>query len=202
VNPRFDISKGDVAPVTYGALQFTVPDGWTHVADNATRFWLMPTSEYARIHDQVPLDGLFVFGHPQAGSRAAGCPYEAEPGVGLTPNEIVSFLRRTPALKLTFPHAVTINGRSGLLTDIQLAPGWSMPCDWSGGDAASSILYANTGLSGVTSGQRERLIVLDIGHGDSVAIEIFTPDASRFDELLGQAMPIVESMVFAEPTTN
>jgi hypothetical protein len=199
VNLRFDISKGDVAPLTYGALQFTVPEGWTHVADNATRFWMMSTDQYPEIHDGVPLDGLYVFGHPQVGSRAAGCPYEAEPGVGLTPNEIVSFLRRTPALKLTLPKAVTINRRSGLLTDIELAPGWSKPCDWSSGAAASSILYANTGLSGVESGQRERLIVLDIGHGDSVAIEIFAADKSRFDALMASAMPIVDSFVFAEP---
>jgi hypothetical protein len=199
VNLRFDISGGEVAPIVYGALTLTVPDGWTHVADNATRFWMMPTSQYGRIHDGVALDGLYVYGHPQAASHVAGCPYEPQAGVGLTPSQIVTFIASVPAFHATAPKPITINGRSGLWTDIKLASSWTKLCDWSEGRPASSILYANTGLSGVDTRNSERLIVLDIGHGDAAAIEIFAADSNRFDAFVAEAMPIVESFVFAEP---
>jgi hypothetical protein len=199
VNLRVDISHGVVAPITYGALTFTVPDGWSHVADNATRFWLMPSDQYPRVHDRVPLDGLYVFGHPQAASTAAGCPFAAQPGIGITPSEIMTFLGSAPGLKLTTPQAITINGRTGLWADIQLAPGWKNTCDWHDGSPIAPILYANTGLSSVAMGTRERLILLDIGDRDAVGIEIFGIDPARWDDYVAGAMPIVESFVFAEP---
>jgi hypothetical protein len=199
VNLRFDISHGDIAPITYGALTFTVPDGWSHVADNATRFWLMPSDQYDRVHDGVALDGLYVFGHPQAASTAEGCPFAAQPGVGSTPNDIMTFLASTSGLELTTRQPITINGRSGLWTDIQLAPGWKNSCEWHDGSPIAPILYANTGLSSVAAGTRERLILLDIGHGDAVGIEIFGVDPARWDDYVSGAMSIVESFVFAEP---
>jgi hypothetical protein len=199
VNLRFDISLGEVAPITYGALTFTVPDGWSHVADNATRFWLMPSDQYPRVHDGVALDGLYAFGHPRAASTAAGCPFAAQPGVGITPNDIMTFLASAPGLKLTTPQSITINSHSGLWSDVQLAPDWKNTCDWHDGSPIAPILYANTGLSSVAMGTRERLILLDIGHGDAVGIEIFNADAARWDDYVAGAMPIVESFVFAEP---
>src|SRR5262245_18296722 len=160
---------------------------------------MMPADEYRRIHDDVPLGGLYDFGHPQGGSRAADCPYAPQPGVGLSPAEIVGYLQTVPSLQSSAPQPFTVNGRTGLRTDIELAPTWTKPCSWSKGVPSAPILYANTGLSGVDRGMKERLIVLDIGHGDSVAIEIFSPDSRRFDALVGQAMPIVQSFTFAEP---
>lgn len=199
VNLRFDISHGEVAPIIYGALTFTVPNGWSHVADNATRFWMMPSDEYPRVHDGVALDGLYVFGHPQAASTAAGCPFAAQPGVGITPNDIMTFLASAPGLKLTTPQPITINGHAGLWADIQLAASWKNSCDWHDGSPIAPILYANTGLSSVAVGTRERLILLDIGHGDAVGIEIFGANPARWDDYVSGATPIVESFVFAEP---
>jgi hypothetical protein len=199
VDLRDEIVEGIELPITYGALTFTVPDGWTHVADNATRFWMMPSDQYARVHDGVALDGLYVFGHPQAASTAEGCPFEAQPGVGITPSDIMTSLAGAPGLKLTARQPISINGRSGLWSDIQLAPGWKKMCDWHQDAPVAPILYANTGDTGVGEGDQERLIVLDIGQGDSVAIEIFGVNPARWDDYVSGAMPIVESFVFAEP---
>ena len=50
-----------------------------------------------------------------------------------------------------------------------------------------------TAIAGV---ERERLILLDLGQGDVVAIRIFSHDPARFDALVAEAMPIVESFRF------
>ena len=199
VDLRFEITDRE-PPIVYGALTFTVPAGWSHVADNATRFWLMPSSEYARLHDGEALDGLYVFGHPQAASEADGCPSQPEPGVGLTPGAIMGSITGRTAFKTSAPEPITINGRSGLWTDVQLDPSWKKSCDWrDDGSPIAPILYANTGLSAVDATARERLILLDIGHGDSVGIEIFGADPSRWDAYVAEAMRIVQSFEFAEP---
>jgi len=49
---------------------------------------------------------------------------------------------------------------------------------------------------------RERLVLLDIGHGDTVAIEIFAADPPDWDSYVAEAMRIVESMQFAEPVAS
>jgi hypothetical protein len=199
VNLRFDISQGDIAPITYGALTFTVPGGWSHVADNATRFWLMPSDQYPRVHDGVPLDGLFVFGHPQAASQADGCPFEPQPGVGLTPSDLTSFITSLPGIRTSNLQDVTINGRSGARVDIQLDPSWRKTCPWHGEAPMEPFLYVNTGVDGADVTTRLRMIFLDIGHGDTVAVEIAAADPARWDDYVAGAMPIVESFVFAEP---
>jgi len=63
------------------------------------------------------------------------------------------------------------------------------------------LSYA-TGLSAVDATARERLVLLDIGHGDTVAIEIFAADPPDWDSYVAEAMRIVESMQFAEPVAS
>jgi hypothetical protein len=38
--------------------------------------------------------------------------------------------------------------------------------------------------------------VLDLGQGDVIGIRIFSHDPARFDALVAQAMPIIESIQF------
>ena len=99
--------------------------------------------------------------------------------------------------------SITINGRSGLWTDLRLDPSWKQSCDFrDDGSPVAPILYANTGLSAVDATARERLVLLDIGHGDTVAIEIFAADPPDWDSYVAEAMRIVESMQFAEPVAS
>ena len=202
VDLRDEIVEGRTVPIAYGALTFTVPDGWTHVADNATRFWLMPSAQYGRVHDGVPLDGLWVFGHPQAASQADVFPFEPQPGVGLTPSDLMSFITSLPGVKTSNVQDVSINGRTGARVDIQLDPSWKKTCPWHGDDPIKPFLYVNTGVDGADLSTRLRMVFLDIGHGDTVAVEIAGVDPARWDALLAEAMPIVESFVFAEPGTT
>jgi len=49
VDLRHETGNGETT--TFGAITFTVPSGWSHVADNATRFWLMKSDGYAHLGD-------------------------------------------------------------------------------------------------------------------------------------------------------
>jgi hypothetical protein len=39
-------------------------------------------------------------------------------------------------------------------------------------------------------------VLLDLGGGDVVLINVYGPDTARFDELVQQAMPIIQSLKF------
>ena len=199
VNLRNEVDNG---ATTFGALTFTVPAGWSHVADNGNRFWLMPSAEYSRLHDGGDLDGLFVFGHPQAASQADDCPSEAEKGVGGTPGAIMASITSRPSLTTTTPQPITINGRSGLWTDVRLDPSWKKTCPWWDGGPIAPVIYANTGVSTVDAQISERLILLDIGHGDTVSIEIDSVDPSTRETFVAQAMQVVKTFEFAEPVAS
>ena len=43
---------------------------------------------------------------------------------------------------------------------------------------------------------RVRLVFLDLGGGDIVMVDVLSSDAARFDSLVAQAMPIIESFNF------
>ena len=202
VDLRHEIGNGDTT--TFGALTFTVPAGWSHVADNATRFWLMKSDGYAHLNDpDLKDESIYVFGHPQASSQEKGCPSAPQDGVGLTAGAIMAAITSRAAFTATTPRSITINGRSGLWTDLRLDPSWKQSCDFrDDGSPVAPILYANTGLSAVDATARERLVLLDIGHGDTVAIEIFAADPPDWDSYVAEAMRIVESMQFAEPVAS
>jgi hypothetical protein len=202
VDLRHEIGHGQTT--TFGALTFTVPAGWSHVADNATRFWLMKSDGYAHLNDpDLKDESIYVFGHPQASSQEKGCPSAPQDGVGLTAGAIMAAITSRAAFTATTPRTITINGRSGLWTDLRLDPSWKQSCDFrDDGSPVAPILYANTGLSAVDATARERLVLLDIGHGDTVAIEIFAADPPDWDSYVAEAMRIVESMQFAEPVAS
>jgi hypothetical protein len=48
--------------------------------------------------------------------------------------------------------------------------------------------------SGVIGEQRQRLILLDIGAGDVLAIALISEDPATFDAFVAEAMPVVESV--------
>lgn len=203
VDLRSEIIDGVTLPPVYGGLTFTVPAGWTHVADNATRFWLMKSDQYPHLQDGTIKDAsIYVFGHPQAASRAEGCPSEPEPGVGLSPGELMAFITSLPSVNAGVPQPITINGRSGSWVDLEIDPAWTQPCAWSDGKPAASLVYANTGLTGASGTGKHREIFINIGHGNTVYVEINGEDPARWDALIAEAMPIVESFVFAEPGTT
>ena len=126
-------------------------------------------------------------------SQDRPCSDEVEPGVGRTVDDLVAWLPSVPGLITTTPEPITIGGHAGQMIDIGLDPaGTATVCE---GSIEPIVAFLNPGIA-VGESQRTRLILLDLGDGDVVAIGVWTRDQATFDAFLPEAMQVIESFRF------
>src|SRR5262249_15263527 len=116
-----------------------------------------------------------------------------------TVDGLIGALTSAPALQTTEPQSITIDGHRGRWVDVTLAPDWDGTCPDPTTVAAVFLgqAWGDPPWSyGLIPGEKSRLIFLDLGAGDVVMIYVDTGESSKFDELVTQAMPIIESMTF------
>jgi hypothetical protein len=107
--------------------------------------------------------------------------------------------------------ALTIGGRPAMMLDVRVAAGWTGgTCPANGGSSrngAVALISADfSDLQPFSSwdgwlrpNERMRLVFVDLGSGQAVAISIYdTSSPSQFDALVAEAMPIVESFEFPD----
>lgn len=176
----------------FGGLTYSVPGGWANSNDAPESFELVPASEMPPVAESDRRRNIGVFRQPSAMTQDRPCSDEVEPGVGRTVDDLVAWLRTVPGLVTTEPNPITIDGRSGQSLDISLDPSWTATCE---GESEPLLTYLNPGLA-VGEGQRARLILLDLGDSDVVAIGVWTRDQAAFDAFIPEAMQVVESFRF------
>jgi len=197
-------SSSDWVP-TYGALQFTVPTGWSVAADAPTHVLLVPSPQFRKwTADGGPEDDpleIFVFAQPRVLKDPATCP--ATPVVdetaGRTASELLTYLRSVPDLTTSSVGDVAIDGNPGIAVDLRLKASSKVSC-WGTGPAGEFLgtpfgqdfSWYTLGLAGT---QRTRLILVDLG-GDSVVGIAIEAGASSWDAMLNDATPIVQSFHF------
>ena len=197
-----------------GALTFEVPEGWAYASSRDTEmsgaFTLMPDAAYASGQaSQGPApDQVSVWARPAAlRSDADLCNPVVDTGVGRTVDDLVAWLVSHPALTSSEPQPITIGDYVGKMVDIDIAPTWTATCaevkdagpfvplltdpNWDN----DPYWWGSGGTPGSTLDPM-RLIFLDIGNGDTVAISIDSQDPAGLPALIDQAMPIVESFRF------
>ncbi len=103
----------------------------------------------------------------------------------------MTWLRQVPGVTTTAPTSITIDGHPGRSLDIRIDPAGKR-CK---GETTPSFSYLGPDI-GLLGGERHRLILLDLGDGDVLAIVIRTTDPAAFDAFVVEAMPIVESLRF------
>jgi hypothetical protein len=190
--PRLDPGV-DWEPV-FGALTYTVPDGWANSADWPDRLNLVPSTDFAKVTpDQQEVDSeVLVFTQPIALKQGAPC-FTGEPqsGVGRTVDDLITWLDQVPGLTVTESKAVSLDGNPGQWVDLRVDPDRTSACE------ELEFMKPSGGDPVVIGGEeRERLILLDLGQGDVVGIRIFSRNPASFDALVAEAMPIVESFQF------
>jgi len=189
----------------WGALTYDVPDGWANKADWPDTFTLTPAADYATVDANGDYAGAFreinVFSHPAAALQNPACtPAEAK-NVPPTVDGLIGYIRGLPGIKATAPTPVTINGAKGSFIDIQIAPDWQGSCLDDPG-VRHAVYLTRQGVAqdayqlDVRSGERHRMVFLDLGDGQVVGIQIVASDAAAFDDFAAQAMPVIESMTF------
>lgn len=198
-------ASADVHPWgAYGQLRYTVPAGWANQSDYPSNYTLMPAAEYAGAAGDPngrASHGIYLFARPAALADSATCASQVAPGIGQTPAALAASVASRPGLVASKPAPITIGGYPGVMIDIHLAPNWTRTCP--GDTLPSAPLLVNDSGSpsgwnwGIASTEQQRLILLDIGGGRTVAIIVddnSTP--SRFAELIAQAMPIIATFQF------
>jgi hypothetical protein len=112
----------------------------------------------------------------------------------------VAWVRSRPDLDSTQPRTVTIDGHTGKMVDVSLAATGAGSCPDMSDPIDVYLTYASGGSDAWTWGtqgaERQRLIFLDLGAGDVVLIGIDSTDPARYDQLVNDAMPIVQSLTF------
>jgi hypothetical protein len=188
------------SPPAYARFAYSVPGAWANPEDSPETYVLQPLDapENARISlstDVVP--------H----SQSEPCAEAFEPGVGRTPSAIADWLATLPGLVVTAPAPITVGGLSGVMLDLSVAPGWTLTCQSSqGGPHISTFTDSNPGTGSdfpwagpdwtVAGEEKARYILLDIGDGRALLIDVDAPDEATWDSLILEAMSVIETFEF------
>ncbi len=197
IDPK--VRAGDPWHPNFGAVTYTVPAAWSNSSDWPGTFTLTPTVDYGTnapgtFHD------VDIYRTPAATAQNAACSNQEQTSVKQTVAGLVAWVRSRPSLVVTAPTAVTIDGHPGQWVDIKIAPNWTAKCPDTPGPAAVFLTEAGAGKDGyswgIAPGELERVIFLDLGGDDVVLVGIDSTHADRWDQLVAQAMPIIQTLKF------
>lgn len=176
------------------AVTYTVPDGWVVVGDSPKSFQLAPAGN--------EVDGIYLFRDVSAASQDPSCPDQAEPGIGKTSSDLVSWIRGLPGLTVSNPAMATVGGLPATSIDAGIKDGWKQSCPFTKSPTVALFYGGEEGYRWVVYGtERLRLYVADLPGGGTVVVNIDTVDGPYIDQLIAQALPIVRSMTFATDAT-
>jgi hypothetical protein len=181
----------------FGALTYTVPEGWAAGEDYPDGYALITQEAYAKADPaaegcaECP-DGIGIWAGPQA--MPEDCSDAALPGIGTSAAALADWLRQNPSVVVDDQPSITIDGRSAIVMDVEAARDATGTCG-EGGEAGVPLLYGGWAVA-VPAGDRQRVILLDLGGGDTVLILIDTVDPADIDDIVARAMPIIESFQF------
>ena len=145
----------------FGALTWTVPDGWINVEDWPAFFQLRPADAE---------DGRWS-SSPRTWSisdQAEPCAEVQDPTIGTTAADIATWLSTAPGVVATDPQPVTIGGLDGFRIDICLDPAWTEPCPWSEDRPVRTLFVDRSDGRGISrgswsAGTKVRQYFLDVG---------------------------------------
>jgi hypothetical protein len=190
------------APVL-GAMTYTVPAGWANSMDWPNEFALTPAADFALETKDGPPEGTFhgiyLLTRPVPAAQTADCADEESPGGEGTVDALLEWVRTRPAISVGESGTITVGPYEGQWVDLSVDPSWDFTCS-NPDDRSKVALLTVAGPDDnawwLLGNERLRVILLDIGQGNVVAIGIDSTYPERFDELVAEAMPIVESFRF------
>jgi hypothetical protein len=190
-------SSSDAWRADFGALTYTVPDGWANSDDWPSMYTLMRAASYAAggVNDgQIAPDTITSLARPSAASLD-NCAEEPEPGVGTDRAALAGWIRSHPGLTVTERPDIAVDGLPATVFDLALKEGWTETCDEQKPFVAAPLLIGDYHWA-LGTGDRMRVILVDLPSGTTVAVSIDPEDPATFDSLVAETMPIVESFDF------
>jgi hypothetical protein len=193
----------------YGALRFTVPTGWASFEDYPSAFGLAPAMDTAAaVPGEPPAAAIEIFSNAAGESQATPCSGQPDPAAAENGSaEFLRWLRSIGDLSVGNPTTLNVGGQSATVVDVSMRSSSTIRC---GADQVVEYLISDgwfvagtagsTGVHthGIIPGAKERLILLDNPSGYLIAIVLGANDASRFDDFVAAAMPIVQGLRFTD----
>jgi len=202
--PRLDPAEAPRS--VFGAVTYSLPDGWAVASDHTSDLRLVRSADYALETPDGPgsngMNGLEAWIRPAANRQ--DCSESADAGVPTTASGLISWVAGLGSLVATPPKPITIDGHAGLWTDIRVAPTWTTTCGFSSPSVLLFHEFVGAGGSvgtdpwvvGISGQTRYRLIALDLGGGRTTLFIVHADDPDQFDGLVRDGMPILESFRF------
>ena len=180
------------SPTTFlTTFSYTLPHGWGQI-DNTT---------LGRPNDPYSM-AILVIPDVAPHTQASDCRDGVEPGVDRTTVGLTHWLASLPGLVTSKPIPIEIGGYKGLSLDLAVAPTWMIPCQQFFSNPVRAVFTfadqvgPNLIREYLQDFAHARYIVLDVGGGHNMLIEVGAPDQATWDEFIQAAMPIVDSMRF------
>jgi hypothetical protein len=197
----FDPFREDPNPPTarYGAMTYTVPDGWANADDRTHLYTILRGSDYAESDPANCLDcpdGLWIGAQPRA---SLDCSNSPDAGVGTSVEALAAWIRAHPGLDVTEGDVVSVDGRPTIVLDIA-APESADACAFPEDDATGVTLFTHVGYDyGIRTGDRHRLLLVEIDADSAMLIGIDSFDPDDLEALIEETRPIVESIRLSAP---
>jgi hypothetical protein len=195
IEPR---ALGAAWKARYGALTYTVPAGWAAFSDWPETYGLMTQADYATYDAEACADcadQIAIWVNPQAASLD-DCAEAAATGVDTTVAAMVEWLTQHPGLVVSEPQEVSIGGLNGTIVDLEMASDWTETCPAPVDPWVAAPTFFNGWHLAIAAGDRQRFVLVDLGDGNTVAINLDARDSTTFDAFVAEAMPIVETFEF------
>jgi hypothetical protein len=191
----------------YGQLEYRLPDGWANTIDHPTNYFLRPSADYLADpgfdgNDEV--HGIYVWAGTAAAAQPDDCAGVEDTSVERSADAIADHWLSLTGLQATELGTMDLGGRTGRMLDLTIDPAWTGTCPWAGGRPFRSLtvnvdLGPDGGVWGTQPGTRQRVVLVDVAPGRVVSIWVDTT-SDRFESLAAEAMPIVETMRFVDPS--
>ncbi len=197
ISPR--IKTDDTWGPVFGAVTYTVPDGWANSSDWPSTFGLTPSSDYGHVlaGDAEGSRSILLVTQPAPLTQKVACSQGVDSGVPRTVDAEIGWLQQVPGLVTSSPTATVIDGHQGQWIDIRLSPDWKTRCPGGPGPEVDYLAHPGGQIVGIVgTAQRQRVILLDLGGGDLMAIVVSTDTSSPFTAFAAQAMPVITSFQF------
>lgn len=194
-------SEGEYEP-RFGALTYTVPDGWAAYADFGDTYGLTPQSDYAAFDGagcyDCPgtRDAITVLSDPGAATEDCG-EEENVPGVGFGAEELLGWMQSHPGLVVGDVTESTISGFPARSFTITGASGWTGTCDPADPFVAVPVFYRVGSYHWALSPEQSYGVTLiDVGDGHTVAVMVDSADEADLADFMAEAAPIIATFDF------
>jgi hypothetical protein len=191
----------------FGAITYTVPDGWANFLDDGLNYGLTTTREWNL------WDGRDCFDCPGTrdlvevlvgpGAARTDCTEENEPGIGFGRQDLVDWMQSHPGLDVTNVQNLTVNGLDATSLVVTARADWTGTCpeDEDTSFAAVPLFYHQDSWHWALNLETSYgVVLLDLGDGNTVAVMIDSADESQLESFMADAMPIIESLEFPDPS--